>query len=631
MAGAPGTRRELRLKETASRRGAQNAMPSAFPARPLALLSVLAFAFVAASEPGAAPAPPDGTYVYSLSRNGTQQGVTTVTVFRRAGQDTIETDEAGSIGAARAHVIAAYSARDLATQSYAATYQAPFLRTSPFGRVARFRPGAAFTDQTTVRYHVDDKRAFDTIDGVAGERVFSLPGVRGPLHDAWIFDAPFMTGVLLLPGFRQRTHDATFVTLGDAFGDGAQAATARIERGAPRFPKTPKGDLVLDVAGVAQLWFDPATLVLHEAHFDALNLDARLVSYAKAAVPAPFVAAPAASATPAPAGVAVSFAGADGTKLAGEIAVPAGVSRAAPAIVFVPPGPNASRNFGGDGPDPMFPGLAASFVKRGYAVLRYDTRGVGKSGGSSAAQTWDQARADAVAAVGAARAAAGIDPNRVFLLGYGNGADLALAAALQPGVRPAGVVALAPTVTSYAACAPAGGGAAAPGESWRKSASGHDPAALAARANVPVFVLQPGIPICGETSAQREAYDEKLRANDPAATIVVASDLTERFGGRYDADSPANTEALFPYRFDASTAGAVGDWLDGPKTAGTAKQPPAAAQPRPRALPPPPPPAPLPEASGAPATPEAPAPPAGPTQPAEPGVVLPSGMTPPPQ
>jgi alpha/beta superfamily hydrolase len=613
-------------------------MPFAYRSRFLALGSLLALGLVAASAPSEAPAPPNGAYVYALTRNGSDQGKTTVVLFRRPGEQLLETDEAGAAGAARVHIVAGFRAGDLGPDSYVATYQAPFLHTSPFGRVARFRPKAGFFDQTTARYHIDGKRALDTLDGIAGERAFNVPGdVK-----AWVFDAPFMTGALLLPAFRHHAKDAPVEAIQDAFGDGADLPAAKIERAAGHFPKTPRTDLVLDLDGVAHLWFDPHTLVVHEAHFDALNLDAHLISYTRAAEPAPFLPEPTPSPSPALPATAVNFASADGTQLDGELNYPANVKHAAPVVVFVPPGPSAGRNFGGDGPNPMWPDLAAIFVQRGYAVLRYDTRGVGKSGGSSADETWDQAREDALAALNYATGGdGGTDPKRAYLLGYGNGADLALAASLLADPAPAGVIALAPTLTSYHDCEPSPAPSAEPlfidgkpvdpnVRAWQKSANGHDPATLAARSRVPLFVLHPGLPICKETSDQRDAYDDKLRSANPLATIVVANDLTERFGGRYDGDSPANTEALFPYRFDASTGGAIADWLDNPKTPGNASRLPAAGS-GPHALPPPPP---APErdrsTNGEFPNPHASPPRPRPTQSVEPGVVLPSGSTPPP-
>ena len=89
---------------------------------------------------GPPPAPPNGTYVYALSRNGTDQGTTTVVVFRRDDAREIEVDEAGALGVARAHALAAYRYDDLGVASYVATYQAPFSRISPIGVSRRQRP-----------------------------------------------------------------------------------------------------------------------------------------------------------------------------------------------------------------------------------------------------------------------------------------------------------------------------------------------------------------------------------------------------------------------------------------------------------------------------------------------------------
>jgi dienelactone hydrolase len=295
----------------------------------------------------------------------------------------------------------------------------------------------------------------------------------------------------------------------------------------------------------------------------------------------------------------------------------------------------------------MYPALALALVQRGYAVLRYDMRGIGKSGGSSASETWDQALADAAAAFGFLADDANVDPKRIYLLGYGNGADLALATRGTGDARVAGIVALAPTVLGYRNCAAAVGSvtpesrvdspprprnridsAVAKSGAWAKSLVGHDPAVLAARATAPLLVLHPGIPVCGETKDQIDAYDDALRAANPLATIVAANDLTARFGGRYEAEAPVDTEEFFPYRFDASTAGAIADWLDNPKTAPPADATRGAAGSAP-VKPPPPPPGVDTSGSGLP-NPHRSSPPVN-AQDVQPGIVLPAGATPPPQ
>jgi alpha/beta superfamily hydrolase len=588
----------------------------------------------AASAP---PAPPNGTYVYALSRNGTDQGTTTVTVYRRDDTREIEVDEAGSIGAVRMHATGSYRYDDLGLVSYVATYQAPFLRTSPLGIARRIGTANGFYDQTTFRYRSegdgpDGARAVASVDGGPSlPPPAPLPRESGAPREHYLFDAPFMASVLMLPAFRHRSDDEPLAPVSPAFGATGDMATAamRLVRIAPHAPKTPRADVALQIDGIATIWFDRGNDLVHEAHFDNLNLDARLVSYVRFARPAPFEPAP----TPTPdvvlAGEPITFES-HGVTLAGVVDMPRTVAakHLVPIVAFIPPGPNANRNFGGDGPNPMYPDLARAFAARGYATLRYDTRGIGHSGGSSIDQTWEDALADAGAAIGAAADQDGIDPKNIYVAGYGNGADLALAAAETTDADVAGAIALAPTVVSYAACArqlaEADAGARTPQEKakadadfaktagridrdraritidgvtyaandgiFAKTSYGHDPSALAVRTDVPLFVLHPGLPTCAETREQIAAYDDRLRAANSRATIVVANDLSQVFGGRYDADAPSDTEAFFPYRFDASTAGAIADWLGSAKIANPVGSGTRAPGPTMRAIPPPPPP-----------------------------------------
>lgn len=566
-------------------------------------------------EFAAPPAPPDGTYVYALSRDGADQGTTTVVIYRRAGAHEIETDEAGALGAARLHALAAYRYEDLGLAAYVATYQAPFLRTSPVGAARRAGAENGFYDQATLRYRVVGGDAVASVDGAPGLATPS-PLPRDPRlpRSRYVLDAPFMTTVLMLPAFRHRTGDGTLAPVAPAFDASGNAVTTpmRLVRATPHAPKTPRSDEALQIDGIATIWFDRGNDLVHEAHFDQLNIDARLVSYERGTHPAPFEPAP----TPSPDvrldASPVTF-DSDGTTLAGVLDMPAVSKRPVPIVAFVPPGPSGGRNFGGDGPSPMYPDLARAFVARGYAVLRYDSRGSGRSGGSSG-QTWEEALADAEAAIRAAGDQDGVDPKRVYVAGYGSGADLALAASSGADTDVAGVVALAPTVVPYRTCdlqnAEAAAGARTAAEKAKadaalakssvtrepfvKTSYGHDPGALAARAVAPLFVLHPGIPTCAETRDQVEGYDDRLRAANARATILIASDLSAVFGGRYDADSQTDTQEFFPYRFDASTAGAIADWLDSPKTA-VASPPvksPASGSSAPRPQPPPPPPAP---------------------------------------
>jgi pimeloyl-ACP methyl ester carboxylesterase len=601
---------------------------------PLLALGLLAAAPAARPlAPSPPPAPPNGTYTYALSRNGGDQGTTTVVLYRRDGVREIETSETGAAGAARMFGLGAYRYADLGVDAYAGTYRAPFLRSSPLGRTYRFRTVPNFDGEWTVRYRSVSDALVASIDGTP---IVDRLDVRGDAKRAaslpWILDAPFMTGALLLPAFNRQSREASLAPISEAFPSGVATAGQRLVRATPTFPKTPKNDIAVDVPGVIRVWFDPATYIVHEVHFTAANFDARLVSYVKGSDVAPLPPLPVAAPEPPLPREAATFSSADGTSLAALLARPAAGKAPAPAIVFVPPGPGAATDYDGDGPTPMFPALARAFVQRGYAVLRYDMRGVGKSGGSTATQTWDEALADAEAAAAEVAGDATLDPKRVYLLGYGNGADLALAAAAASagGVPIAGVIALAPTVLPYRNCAAAVSGAADGGDAtWRRSSLAHDPTLLAARAKAPLLVLHPGLPVCGETKDQVDAYDDRLREANPLATIVAANDLTRRFGGRYEAESPENTEAFFPYRFDPSTATAIADWLDNPKTASSAsalRGVPAGTQTKP----PPPPPGVDKSGAGLPNPHRSANVMPLPLRSVEPGVVLPSGMTPPP-
>jgi dienelactone hydrolase len=574
---------------------------------------------------GAPPGPPDGTYTYALSRNGADKGSTTVTILRRDAAREIEVDEAGFLGEARAHVIASYRYDDLSVASYVATYQAPFLRTSPIGAVRRGNTDSDFYEQTTVRYRIDGSNALASVDGASRlPPIPPLPQTSGgsqahPLA-RYVFDAPFMASVLLLPAFRRRSQATELAPVATAFDANAGALTAAIGRpqnAAPQSPKTPKTDEAMAVAGMVTLWFDRGNGIVSEAHFDALNIDARLVSYSRATHPAPFEPSPTPAAEPRFLAEPLKI-DTDPKPLAAVVDLPRAGKGPTPIVILVPPGPSASRNFGGDGPSPMFVDLARAFTERGYAVLRYDTPGAGASNGSGRSISWDESLADAQAAIRSAADRDGVDPKRVFVAGYGSGADLALAASASADVDVAGAIALAPTVVSYRDCgrrartrgrqqrvevgrnaggdgmreAGNGGTLDAAGDgTWLRSSYGHDPVTLAERSTVPLFVLHPGLPTCGETSEEVAAYDDRLQAANPRTTILVASDLSQFFGGRFDSDSVVDTEEFFPYRFDASTANAIADWLDGPKTAaprtrGTAG---TSGGPAGRALPPPPP------------------------------------------
>lgn len=119
---------------------------------------------------------------------------------------------------------------------------------------------------------------------------------------------------------------------------------------------------------------------------------------------------------------------ASGFSLAGTITTPAaggGVRR--PAIVLV----GGSRQVDRDSTDagvPLFAQLAGQLAERGHVVLRYDKRGVGLSGGRTETVTLQDHADDALAAVRFLERRKDVDRNRIFVLGHGEGASIAMLA-----------------------------------------------------------------------------------------------------------------------------------------------------------------------------------------------------------
>jgi uncharacterized protein len=142
---------------------------------------------------------------------------------------------------------------------------------------------------------------------------------------------------------------------------------------------------------------------------------------------------------------------ANGFNLSGTLSQPAGPPPAAakgryPAIVLV----------GGSGPTdrdetvagiPIFAELAGSLADGGYYVLRYDKRGVGKSGGRAESATLDDYAEDLAAAIHFLGTRKDIDPKRLILFGHSEGAWVSLLSASKDDDLAAIVLAAAPSGT----------------------------------------------------------------------------------------------------------------------------------------------------------------------------------------
>jgi pimeloyl-ACP methyl ester carboxylesterase len=80
---------------------------------------------------------------------------------------------------------------------------------------------------------------------------------------------------------------------------------------------------------------------------------------------------------------------------------------------------------------PIFAQLANALADAGYVVVRYDERGVGKSGGRQESATLEDFAADARAVVTYLGKRNDVDPRRIALVGYGEGGWLAMLVAAQ--------------------------------------------------------------------------------------------------------------------------------------------------------------------------------------------------------
>lgn len=125
---------------------------------------------------------------------------------------------------------------------------------------------------------------------------------------------------------------------------------------------------------------------------------------------------------------------------AGMLTVPAGPGPF-PAVVMISDMGAQDRD-GTVGNYHLMGSLADYLTRRGLAVLRYDDRGVGQSGGSTSTATTAMMVGDVQAALNFLRARHEININRIGVLGHGEGGNVALLAAGQP-LPPAFVVALA--------------------------------------------------------------------------------------------------------------------------------------------------------------------------------------------
>lgn len=113
----------------------------------------------------------------------------------------------------------------------------------------------------------------------------------------------------------------------------------------------------------------------------------------------------------------------EGFKLAGTLSMPSKDGNFPAIILISGSGPqNRDEELLGHKP---FLVIADHFTKKGFAVLRYDDRGVGRSGGTYKNATSADFAGDALAAFTYLQSRAEIDKNRIGILGHSEGGMIA--------------------------------------------------------------------------------------------------------------------------------------------------------------------------------------------------------------
>ena len=466
--------------------------------------AALLSAAIAAAAPDLPPRPPDATYVYGLTLSGTAIGNSTITIDGTT-QGTIVVKEKASftVPSFTATTTMHYDAATLRETGYSADFNLP--------------RGSQHTDVTvkpgTMSVAVKPGTGAD------------IPADRSaPLE--LIGDNLIASGVLI-PAILHASGAKAFTL---AVLAGGKAIVGKVVTDtSPRPASVPATDerMALEFADVREIyWYDPATFVVHDVQVPAQHAEFRLTSTATAeaalATPSP---APTALPTPLPHFTSreVSFTSADGTMLAGTLTVPAGGRAPFAAVVFVH-GSGPQDRDETIGPNPVFLQLSNALSNAGYAVLRYDKRGIGKSGGRDTAGTRTELLADVTAAYQFAREQPQVDAKRIYLLGHSEGGELVPTVAAQnPSV--AGIILMAPPALplwkvlmeqALATSTPdqraamqakelalfdAARGANDRTRAWLRTSMDVDPTVDIARVHAPILILQ------GEADAQVSPAD----------------------------------------------------------------------------------------------------------------------------
>jgi len=475
------------------------------------MLAIILAGFLLAGDPTSAPASPspapsatvsaasasaaipDGAYTYQFRAGGGTIGSSVITISR-------------ANGVLKAHEIASLQG----TYTVDSTLDPATLTTTALHAVVGPTPIDVAFGSTSLTETVQGKTV--TLPAVAGAKgIISLSG-------------PVMTGFFLTPAQVYATGSMVFTGVDFAAAESLVIDLAQ----APASSRPAKVD-AKDIgyvtkglmSGEVTIWADPSTKVPQEMDVPSQGLTIVLVT--KSNVSTARQAESAAIPTPLPTAVPrfrsdeVTFVSGDGTKLSGTLTVPEHMAGAMPAVVLVH-GSGAANRDEQVGPNPIFLELSNALSNHGFVVLRYDKRGVGRSGGNVKTMTRDDLLNDARAAIAFLRHSPDVDPHRVFVLGHSEGGELA--PSLAAGGAPLrGIALMAPpaipleqiviqqisrglTGTAKAkaiaderkeiAMVKAGIPTHLVGATWLRTSFGIDPAEVIKKVPCPILILQGG-------------------------------------------------------------------------------------------------------------------------------------------
>lgn len=333
----------------------------------------------------------------------------------------------------------------------------------------------------------------------------------------------------------------------------------------------------------AILTYDPQTFVLQRLEVPAQKVVIALQSQSSHVARLNFVE-PAPLPLP-PANYAsrdVAIRADDGVTLAGTLTIPNAAATPTPGFVLV----HGSGCIDRDetiGPNKIFAQLANRLSNDGYAVLRYDKRSCGKSGGTFPPR--NRLIADARDAIAFLRAQSGIDPHRIFVLGHSEGGELAPSIAIADGdLR--GIVLMAPpalpleqilmqqtlhfaTPSNRArvearekreiANIEAGKGSS-PFAAWLRSTFGIDPVTLIARVPCPILIVQ-GTKDFQVLAADTPRLVNAAHAANRTVTVAMLPDDDHLFLNIDPKKTSTLAEYFKPSYLDPALFAAIEAWL----------------------------------------------------------------------